>query len=98
MSSGVIVTDYYTVTAIVRLPDVTLIDVLTPKKHMEFIFTNFLAFFSFYFFWTWAEDYVSTLIFFDPDSFLSGKVIWRTVLPDVDMKWCKCLKKKCHGN
>ena len=52
LSSGVIVTDFYTVTAILRLPDVTLIDVLTPKKHIEFIFTNFLAFFSFYFFWT----------------------------------------------
>ena len=47
LSSGVIVTDYYTVTAILRLPDVTLIDVLTPKKHIEFIFTKFLAFFSF---------------------------------------------------
>ena len=73
LSSGVIVTDYYTVTAIVCLPDVTLIDVLTPKKHMEFIFTNFLAFFLLLL--LDLEDYISTLIFFDPDSFLSGKVI-----------------------
>ena len=69
----------------------------TQETHRIYFHKIFGLFF-FYFFWTWAEDYVSTLIFFDPDSFVSGKVIWRTVLPDVNMKWCKCLKKICHVN